>query len=75
LTIQNDGSLVVHPTTDAREEKREIHLAVEANESEDSIIRRIIGSYLDGYTVIKLTSGRIFTVGQQRAIRKIVGSL
>jgi len=75
LTIQNDGSLVVHPTTDAREEKREIHLAVEANESEDSIIRRIIGSYLDGYTVIKLTSGRIFTVGQQTAIRKIVGSL
>ncbi len=75
LTIQNDGSLVVHPTADERVEKREIHLAVEANESADSIIRRIIGSFLDGYTLIKLTSERIFTVDQQRAIRNIVGSL
>jgi len=75
LYVQNNGTLIVHPSKDAREERREIHLAVEANESEDSIIRRIIGSYLDGYTLIKLTSGRIFTMGQQRAIRKIVGSL
>lgn len=75
LTIQNNGTLVVHPSKDDRVEKREIHLAVEANESADSIIRRIIGSYLDGYTLIKLTSERIFTVGQQRAIRKIIGSL
>jgi len=75
LSIQNDGSLVVHPVEDVGEKTREIHLCVKADESDDSIIRRIIGSYLDGYTTVKLTSTRIFTVGQQRAIRRIVGTL
>jgi len=75
LIVQRDGSLIVHPFDDARDEKREIHLIVEADESQDSIIRRIIGSYLDGYNSIKLTSERIFAVGQQRAIRRIVSTL
>jgi len=75
LDILQDGSLVVHPIVDLREEGREMHLYVEADESEDSIIRRVIGSYLDGYTSIKLTSERVFTIGQQRAIRSIVSTL
>jgi len=48
---------------------------VEADESDESIVRRIIGSYLDGYNTIKLSSAKIFTADQQRAIRKIVGTL
>lgn len=75
LDIQRDGSLVIHPVIDVREDKKEIHLYIKADENEDSIIRRIIGSYLDGYTAIKLTSAKIFTVSQQKAIRQIVGTL
>lgn len=75
MVIQQNGSLVVYPDTDVREESREIHLCVEADESEGSIVRRIISSFLDGYITIKLTSERIFTEGQQRAIRRIVGTL
>ena len=75
LYIRNDGSLIVHPANKIKEEKIEIHLPIDANEGEDSIIRRIIGSYLDGYTILKLTSGKIFTPSQQRAIRQISASL
>lgn len=75
LTIQKDGSMVVHPGMKEDEKDREIHLFIEADESEDSIMRRIIGSFLDGYTTIKLTSARIFNVGQQKAIRRIVSML
>lgn len=75
LYIQHDGSLVVHPAAEVREDVRRIHLDVEADESQDSIIRRIIGSFLDGYSIIELTSKRIFTVSQQKAIRQIVATL
>lgn len=75
LLIHGDGSLIVYPSVKVEEEKSEIHLPIDANESEDSIIRRIIGSYLDGYTIIKLTSGKIFSVDQQRAIRQVISSL
>jgi phosphate uptake regulator len=75
MDIQSNGSLIIHPTSTPKDKKREIHLCVEALESEDSIIRRIIGSYLDGYNAIKLSSAKIFTVDQQKAIRKIVGTL
>ena len=75
LYVQRDGSLVVHPSVDVKEDSKKIHLKIESNESEDSIIRRIIGSYLDGYTLIKLTSESIFSVNQQKAIRQIVGTL
>jgi phosphate uptake regulator len=75
MDIQSDGSLVVHPATTPKEKKKEIHLLVEAEEHEESIIRRIIGSYLNGYNIIKLTSAKIFTVNQQRAIRQIISTL
>jgi Na+/phosphate symporter len=44
-------------------------------EGDSSIIRKIIGAYLDGYTLINLRSERIFTVEQQAAIRRIAGTL
>jgi phosphate uptake regulator len=75
MDIQSNGCLIIHPTTTPKETKREIHLCVEADESDESIIRRIIGSYLDGYNTIKLSSAKIFTADQQRAIRQIVGTL
>jgi len=75
LTVQHDLSLAVQPSSRAVEDGGEIHLNFKANESEDSIIRRIIGSYLNGYSNIKLTSEKIFTVRQQRAIRGVVSML
>jgi len=75
LDVQSDGSLVVHPTLTERETEREIHIPIEANEAEGSIVRKIIGAYLDGYTLIKLSSGKIFKANQQRAIRSIVSML
>ncbi|UCH57253.1 MAG: AbrB/MazE/SpoVT family DNA-binding domain-containing protein [Candidatus Bathyarchaeota archaeon] len=75
LQIQPDGTLTVYPTSEIREKRKEIHLCIQAEESEESIIRRIIGSYLDGYTAMKLTSTKIFSPEQQRAIRGIVGTL
>jgi len=75
LNVQPDGSLVVHPTLKEREKEREIHIPINANETEESITRKIIGAYLDGYTLIKLTSGKIFKANQQRAIRSIVSTL
>ena len=75
LYVHNNGSLIVHPALDIKEDIKIIHLDIKADENADSIIRRIIGSYLDGYDVIKLQSDGIFTVDQQRAIRKIVATL
>jgi phosphate uptake regulator len=75
MDIQKDKTLLIYPTGDVRTEGKEIHLVVEADESNESITRRIISSYLDGYTRIKLTSGNIFSTMQHKAIRKIVGTL
>ena len=75
MDIQKDKTLLIHPTGDFHTEGKEIHLVVEAEETNESITRRIISSYLDGYTRIKLTSGNIFTTEQHKAIRQIVGTL
>jgi len=75
LDVRPDGSLVLQPTQEDRETEREIHLPIEVNEAEESITRRVIGSYLDGYTRIRLTSGKIFTASQQKAVRRIVATL
>lgn len=75
LIIRRDGTMVVHPTLDAKEDIRKIHINVEADESLSSIIRRIIGAYLNGYTLIKLLSKKNFNVDQQKAIRRIASTL
>jgi phosphate uptake regulator len=75
LDIQSDGSLVINPSNEPKEGGREIHLLIQPDESEESIIRRIIGCYLNGFAVMKLTSGRIFSEDQQTAIRSITSSL
>jgi len=75
LQIQPDGSLIIHPTFDILDKIKDIHLLIDVNESEDSIVRRIIASYLNGYKIIKLTSQKIFNENQHRAIRKITSTL
>ena len=61
VRIQRDGSLVIRPTTEIYEEVKQIHLQISVDESDESIVRKIIGTYLDGYTHIILKSGNIFT--------------
>ena len=75
LDVQPDGSLTIQSMVEQRERGRVIHLAVEAGEGEDSIGRRIIGAFLDGYTAVKLSSGEVFSPGQQRAVREVAGRL
>jgi phosphate uptake regulator len=75
LETSRDGLLLVHPTSATKKKKWDIHLNIKADETEDSIIRRVIGSYLNGYNTIKLTSEKIFTESQQKAIREIVSLL
>jgi len=48
-----DGTLVVHPESNVREDVKIIKLAIEVDENIDSIIRKIIGAYLNGFTILQ----------------------
>ena len=74
LETMDDGSLAVRPES-VKKKSMDIHLNIKADEDDNSIVRRVIGSYLNGYDKIKLTSERIFTESQQKAIREIVSLL
>jgi phosphate uptake regulator len=71
---QHDGSLAIHSSIMEEEVKRTT-LFVKPDENKESIIRRIIAAYLDGYSLIELKSGSIFTSDQQQLIRQTVGTL
>ncbi|UCD43965.1 MAG: phosphate uptake regulator PhoU [Candidatus Bathyarchaeota archaeon] len=75
LSIQRDRSLTVQPTLETVDRQKEIVLTFSTEESGNSIIRSVIGSYLNGYSIIKLKSKKIFTVEQHNAIRNVVRSL
>ena len=75
LAVQRDRSLVIFPSAEKREESKEITLYVESNEVETSIVRKIIGCYLNGYFGIRIISKNIFSVPQRKAIRNIVRML
>jgi phosphate uptake regulator len=68
VRIQQDGSLVVLPAAKADDKVKQIHLEINADEDNESIVRKLIGTYLDGYTLITLKSENIFTASQQKAI-------
>jgi len=75
LAVQRDRSLVVFPSVKKGEKRKEITLHVNTDEKEPLIVRRIIGCYLNGYSVIKVLSKKIFSVPQRKAIRNIVRML
>jgi phosphate uptake regulator len=70
LSQQRNGSIIIHPMAHADEEIKKITIDIKASESEDSVVRRLIGAYLNGYTLITLHSDKIFTGEQQAAIRE-----
>jgi len=75
VQVQRDQALLVSPVLGVKEEKRELHLLIEADEGVKSIVRSLIAGFLDGYSSIKLTSKRFFTVDQQNAIRDVTSRL
>jgi phosphate uptake regulator len=74
LTIQSNGTLLVSSVREEPDSPKEIRLFVEPSESGDSVIRRIVACFLDGYNKLILTSN-VFSAEQQRAIRSIVSIL
>ena len=75
LDIQRDRSLVVFPGVKKKKDLRKITLKVDPAEEEDSLVRKIISCYLNGYFGVTLVSTDIFTVEQQKAVRAIAGIL
>jgi phosphate uptake regulator len=68
---RNDGGLILQPYSNEHEEPKKICLSIRSEETPNSIKRRVIGSFLDGYSLITLKSDKIFTGDQQEAIREI----
>lgn len=74
LAIQRDRSLVVFPGA-KKKELREITLYVDPDEKRTSIVRRIVGCYLNGYSGIRVLSKEIISVAERKTIRNIVRML
>jgi len=72
LAVQRDRSLVVFPGLEREREPKTTTLHVDPDEKEVMIVRSIIACYLNGYSGIRLVSKKIFSMPQQRAIRRIV---
>lgn len=72
MTVQRDRALVVFPGVEKKKESKEITLHVDPKEPEVTVVRSIIACYLNGYSRIRLVSKGIFSVAQQKAIRRIV---
>jgi phosphate uptake regulator len=75
FNIQRDRSLVIYPSALKKTELKEINLKIGQNEEEILITQKILGTFLNGYTGITLTSENIFTVPQTKAIRNMAGRL
>ncbi len=75
LDILGDGSLIVNPNLKSQEESKETSLFIHQEEEVNSIIRKVIGCYLSGFSIIHLTSASSFTSKQQNAVRQVVKSL
>jgi phosphate uptake regulator len=75
FNIQRDRSLVVYPSAVKKSEPKEITLKIGQNEEEILITQKILGAFLNGYSGIVLTSEKIFTVPQTKAIRNMAGRL
>jgi len=75
FAIQRDRSLVVYPGAEKKVTPKEITFRIGQNEDEALITRRILGSFLNGYSGITLISERIFSIPQRKAVRNIAGKL
>ncbi|MCW4051035.1 MAG: phosphate uptake regulator PhoU [Candidatus Bathyarchaeota archaeon] len=75
LTLQKNHTLTVSPTIKTVEKQKEITLMIDTDEDNNSITRKVIGCYLNGFSIIRLRSRNIFNTEQNNAIRNVVRSL
>ena len=73
LITQQDGSISVYPEG-KEEEPKQIDLEIN-EESEQSLMRRITGAYVDGFDIIQLKTKDRFTDKHHDIIRKITEEL
>jgi len=74
LDIHTDGSLLIYPETTSKQNNK-ITLPIMVDDAGSSILRRIIGCYLNGFSTIVLQSNNIFSVEQHLATREAVRML
>jgi phosphate uptake regulator len=72
MAVQRDRALVVYPGAEKKRELRKITLYIDPKEPQNMVVRSIIACYLNGYSGIRLASKGIFSIAQQKAIRRIV---
>lgn len=75
LTLQKDRTMTLSPTVNIVKRRTEMTIIIDNNEKGDSIIRKVIGCYLNGFSVLKIRSSNIFNTEQNNAIRGVVRSL
>ena len=75
MDVQRDHSLVIFPGVKKGKEPKKATLYIDPTDEEDSIVRRLIAYYLNGYSRIEIFSKKIFSTQQLEAIRRIVGIL
>jgi phosphate uptake regulator len=75
FNIQRDRSLIIHPGAFKKSEPKEITLSIGQEEEQLLISQKILGAFLNGYSGIILTSEKIFSVPQTKAIRRMAGRL
>ena len=75
LTHQKNRTITISPTLNVAKRNTEMTIIIETNEESNSIIRKVIGCYLNGYSIIKIRSKNIFNTDQNNAIRSVVRSL
>ncbi len=75
VNLQRDRSLVIYPSLLKSSEPKEITLSIAQAEEELLIKQKILGAFLNGYSGIMLTSEKIFSVPQIKAIRNMAGRL
>ncbi len=75
VRIEGNGALTVAPQLDAIEKSLEKTIPMGVNEDPNTIVRSVIGCYLNGINIIHIVSAKNFTPEQQNAIRNVVRSL
>ena len=75
VDVQEDGSLVICPREPNVARELEATIYIDQTERESKLAREILSCYLNGYTTIRVVSKKVFSVEQQRTIRRLAQKL
>jgi len=75
FTIQRDRALIIYPSSLKKTAPKEITININQNDEEILVTQKILGSFLNGYSGIKLVSEKVFSVPQIKVIRNMAGRL